>query len=573
MKKGLRVMALLLLVLVSMTSCRRDESVQMALARAETLMESDPHAARAVLDSLENVLRRPSTLSRQPSSPRLSKSDAALYALLRTQADHKCHIRLTSDSLPLIATRYYGTRHKSQYAALAQHYLGCTYRNMHRDLDAIEAQLRATSLFPDTTNKYYANSLFQLGLLCRNQTMYDSAMVAFSRYRRTDVCHSDSVNIGIADYNMGLTALFMGDAALADSLFHCAEKNTKSSDYMRNDIYYQLAKLHFYLNHNADAALHYLDKYIRYFGETGGTLLMKADIWAERNNPSLAYKCYREGLAKTTDIYAKCSAYKGLIRTAPLVGKPDSTTFFLIQYNALLDSIYDQNKHEEIEAIKNNHIIEIHDQKLKSRHARFILLGGLFFMAVFSAFAIALLLFDRKRKNEKLKFEQELRDIKQRHIDQVVKEEEPEEETEYTSASEDEEPEVEESIPVPARFSIQQERVNLYRKQYEDSEWARYFKEHQLEIRSKKYIAPNDSAKFMAYLHELFADVFLDMVNDNQELTRQDLEYCGMVMLGFTTDQKSCCARVSAHSLHNRRYRMKDKLNAEWYAFIFGSPK
>ena len=50
-------------------------------------------------------------------------------------------------ALPLIATRYYGTRHKTQRAALAQHYLGCAYKDMGRDIEAIDAMLRATTLF------------------------------------------------------------------------------------------------------------------------------------------------------------------------------------------------------------------------------------------------------------------------------------------------------------------------------------------------------------------------------------------------------------------------------------------
>ena len=196
--------------------------------------------------------------------------------------------------------------------------------------------------------------------------------------------------------------------------------------------------------------------------------------------------------------------------------------------------------------------------------------------AVLNALLLNIEIFiDRKRKNEKLRFEQELRDIKQRHIDQNVIEEEPEMEAEVSSVSESESDvlETQTNTSVPPRLSIQQERVTLYRKQYKDSEWARYFREHQLEIRSKDYITPKDSVRFMAYLHELFADIFLDMVNDNQELTHQDLEYSAMVMLGFNTVQMSYCARVSSHSLHNRRYRMREKLTSEWYALIFGNPK
>ena len=202
LRRYLPLLALLLMLAGSITSCR-DTGVRDALQRAEALMESDPHAARAVLMEIEdgrlkiedyptaegNKTDRDTTNQPPADSQRKgkkanfqssifnfqSKRDAALYALLRTQADYKCRVRLTSDSLPLIATNYYGTKRKSQRAALAQHYLGCTYIEMHRDLDAIEAQLRATSLFPDTTYKYFAHSLLDLGRLYIKHYMVDSA--------------------------------------------------------------------------------------------------------------------------------------------------------------------------------------------------------------------------------------------------------------------------------------------------------------------------------------------------------------------------------------------------------------
>lgn len=53
--QSLPLLVLLLMVVAGVTSCREAthrQAVRDALQRAETLMESDPHAARAVLDSL-----------------------------------------------------------------------------------------------------------------------------------------------------------------------------------------------------------------------------------------------------------------------------------------------------------------------------------------------------------------------------------------------------------------------------------------------------------------------------------------------------------------------------------------
>ena len=347
------VLFLLLLLTASVTSCRRDAAFHDALLRAEALMETDPHAARALLAEIEDsILKIEDYPAEEASKARKnfqssifnfqSKGDAAHYALLKTQADYKCNVRLTSDSLPLIATNYFGTKRKSQRAALAQYYLGCTYSDMHRNLDAIDALLRATTLFPDTTNKYYANSLFELGLLYRQQNMFDSALVAFRHYRQTDVCHSDSVNIGLADYNMGLTALFKGEDLLADSLFLCVMHNTKNSAYMRNDINFQLAKQYFYRKHDAERASEYLEKYMSYAGENSVSLLLCAEIQAEKHEPLQAYTNYRKGLKKSKDLSVRCTAYKGLAYIAPLLDKTDSARYFMNQYEALLDSIYAQ---------------------------------------------------------------------------------------------------------------------------------------------------------------------------------------------------------------------------------------
>ena len=117
-----------ILLLLSVCSCR-DAGVRDALQRAEALMESDPHTARAILDSIASPnlnrlftpLNPPVIGGQKPLKGRASdssglpsfrrgKGEAALYALLRTQADYKCRVRLTSDSLILLATDYYGTK-------------------------------------------------------------------------------------------------------------------------------------------------------------------------------------------------------------------------------------------------------------------------------------------------------------------------------------------------------------------------------------------------------------------------------------------------------------------------------
>ena len=463
---------------------------------------------------------------------------------------------------------------------------------MHRDLDAIDALLRATTLFPDTTNKYFAYNLFELGRLYMNHQMNDEAIATFSRYRLSEACKSDSMNIGYADYYIGIASLYKGDNFRADSLFQIVIHNTKIPTSSRYNTYFQLAKLYFYEWHKAEESLDYINRYINYFGENEAATIIKGDILSAIHQPELAYNYYNKTLQQSTDIYAICTAYKGLAKVTSQINKTDSVPSYIDQYAVLLDSIYGINRQKEIAEIKDSHVIEIHDQQLRARHARFLLLGGIVLVLAISAFIISLLLIDRKHKNEKLKFEQELRDIKQRHIEQNIKEELDIEEDSPVSESEDDVSDVETTerassvrddgsfsftkdcdFSVPPRLSIQQERVALYRKQFADSRWQRYLEERKVEILSKKYMPVEDADKFRDYLQDLFADVFLDLVNENANVTRPDLEYCAMTLLGFNTATIAYCARVSLHSLHNRRYHIKDKLTPDWYTFIFASPK
>ena len=607
LRRYLPLLALLLMLAGSISSCR-DAGVRDALQRAEALMETDPHAARAVLDSLmpnvdcqtsdsqtadeclgkgsrakvlSDSLQSVSLKSKKDSSANpqssifnfQSKRDAALYALLRTQADYKCNVRLTSDSLPLIATNYYGSRRRTRYAALAQHYLGCTYSEMRRDLEAIEAQLRASTLFPDTTDKYFAHSLLHLGRLYFKHYMVDSAWVAFSRYRQTESCNSDSVNISYADYYMGTTALYHDDDEITDSLFQCVLRNSRSTDYTRFMTYFQLAKLSFYHQHDIEGALAYIEKIGDYFGEENGALLMlKADILAQQQQPATAYDFYKKAIRNSSDIYIQCSSYEGLASMAPLLNKPDSTQFFIDQYKSLLDSIYTMNKQREITEIKEKHIVEIHDQQMKARNMRLQLAVGIFIIVLLSTFVITLLLIDRKRKNEKLKYEDALNTIRQKQMAQLAQKEE----TPPDAEGYDEEPDVEPDAVTPSDspfIALQRERIALYRSQYATSPWPQYFKAHEADITLEKKMNITQSKELMLYLDTLFADMFVVMYGSNLNLNKNDFEYCAMVVLGFSTAQMSYCTQATVHSYHCRHGKMKTILSDDWYQIIYGREK
>ena len=87
-------------------------------------------------------------LERIKESGDFSKKEAALYAVLYTQARDKCLIPHTSDSLILTAVEYYSHRGRDkQLRALSQFYLGSVCRNLGDDFRAVEAYLPAADGF------------------------------------------------------------------------------------------------------------------------------------------------------------------------------------------------------------------------------------------------------------------------------------------------------------------------------------------------------------------------------------------------------------------------------------------
>ena len=99
----------ILFVITLLISCR-DNGAHRTLLNAEQLLETDVVAADSILESMTT-----------PSS----KRDRAWYAVLKTQATYKQYKPITTDSLILTATQYYGSNRKSYRSAMAWYSQGC----------------------------------------------------------------------------------------------------------------------------------------------------------------------------------------------------------------------------------------------------------------------------------------------------------------------------------------------------------------------------------------------------------------------------------------------------------------
>ena len=111
-----------------------------------------------------------------------SDEQRARYALLRTQAMHKCRIPLESDSLINVAVAYYTNSNDRDRLALSLLYKGLVHKQNHQVAQAIEACVSSEQAFDGVEdNQYKALLCSHYGSLLMKQGMYGGALEYYKR--------------------------------------------------------------------------------------------------------------------------------------------------------------------------------------------------------------------------------------------------------------------------------------------------------------------------------------------------------------------------------------------------------
>ena len=152
-----------------MVGACRESRVEQWLVCAEGCMESNPDSAYRCLQQMD-------------VSEGLSDGQYARYALLRTQAMHKCHIPLEDDSLINVAVEYY-TEHKDKHKqALSLLYKGLVHQQCGEVTHAVEAFVASEQAFEGVEDNQYKALLFNYyGLLLMNQNMFSESLVYYKK--------------------------------------------------------------------------------------------------------------------------------------------------------------------------------------------------------------------------------------------------------------------------------------------------------------------------------------------------------------------------------------------------------
>ena len=102
----------------------------------------------------------------------------AKYALLWTQASHKCHLKIENDSLINVAVEYYTRHDKRHYAAKSFLYKGLLHKQRKEVEQAAEAFALSEQWFEGVEDNQYKALLYNhYGMLMNSQSNYEEALI------------------------------------------------------------------------------------------------------------------------------------------------------------------------------------------------------------------------------------------------------------------------------------------------------------------------------------------------------------------------------------------------------------
>lgn len=536
-----------------LVSCQhRDADTIANLQTAEELLETNPRKALALLDSIASS-RPPKGKGVANGAPLLQegKGEAALYAILRTQADYKCFVPLTSDSLIRVATDYYGRpRRPHHHAALAWYSLGCVRAEQGDDIGAVEAFLTAQPLFPDTTSRYYALCCQNLGHHYANRGMFDDALAAYRTFGRSPaVSERDTL---VNNYHIARVLINKGTADEADTLLQRLIRHPRAAEGLKQKAHFEAAKLCCYLREDYPTAKTHAYDCLR--GKTFGAVYsVLGDAYLGLGQADSAAYCFRRALHEDEELFTQANICRKMAPLSLQLGYPDSVAFYMERYTLLADSAWRQWNGTELAEVNARHELEMQARREKARrqHLMSILIASSVFVLLIVA--TIFLLIDHYNKTRLIRLQQLLSKARL----EILRQKEKMESMQSVSPEEDHQ-----------LLALRRQQCTLSRQAFLFTPWAKRLNEMEATGRELTLEQHRD---LRATLADCFADIMVDLKNECPSLNLDEVYYCLYSYLGKSTNLIALCERSNSAVLRKRKSRIKSKVSDIWYELFFSA--
>lgn len=394
-------------LLASLFSCMEDREAREMFERIESVMEENPEAAMAMLDSAREA------------STGYPRSQRMRYELLKAKAMNKAYVDFTTDSIMSEVVEYYDHHGTANEQMEAHYLLGCVYRDLHESPQALSCYLDATekadTLSPDCDFATLMRIYGQIADEYNRQCMPYKELEANHQFQKYALMAKDTFNyvVGIElekrpYYILKDMKKVQGIIEKSCSLFVHYEYN----EYVPKAIYPLVS---IYVNNNdlTNAA-----KVIRYFEEESGMFSEDGEIESghEHYYNTKAQYYEKTGTLDSAEYFyrklqnqgSEFDMYKGLLSIYEKLGNPDSICKYSILKDQAFEDMYNRlhtqamyNAEGMFNYVRNQRIAFEKEKEASRNRERIIYLS----IASGLLILLSLLMFTRYKRNKKHEYD------------------------------------------------------------------------------------------------------------------------------------------------------------------------
>ena len=350
MKREKNILFILtILLLLACTACYRStRHVTEHLSQAEELIWTAPDSALHLLESIS-------------ASRHLTGKEQADYALLLSLAQYRCYISVSSDSLINLAIEYYKDKNDADKKGAAFYVKGCILEEYCKDIpNALLAYKEAETCIPDMDDKQYVARIYSsLGYVNKKSFHFEPAKEYYQKAVQANIDGKDTV--AYASNLLNLSTLYY-TLHQADSANRCINTLIDIADSLNDldlqvKIYNNIANRKIFEKNYAEAEK-YLIHAIRLSSPhfPNKLSLGLANLYAYTGQKEKADSLFTH-LLSCPDLLVRSNSYLDLLNYF-LASHPQEHSY-LNHYITLTDSIYKENRAEEVGKIQQKYDNEV----------------------------------------------------------------------------------------------------------------------------------------------------------------------------------------------------------------------